>query len=102
MIKKLKEEVKKCEKCKKKGGLDVHHIRAVSKGGTNTASNLIALCPNCHRECHNGKTTQKILKKIIGKRSATLKKKFNSILRNRKKVEGREVKEKSLIEHIFG
>lgn len=34
--------------------LDLHHILKVSEGGSNTADNLIALCPTCHRLHHNG------------------------------------------------
>ena len=102
MIKKLKDTIKKCEKCKRKGGLDVHHIKAISKGGSNVGSNLVVLCPNCHRDAHSSKITQTTLTKITQKRSAKMKKEINSILRNRKKVEGRDTKEKGIIEKIFG
>jgi hypothetical protein len=34
--------------------MDLHHIDKVSKGGGDTPTNLIALCPNCHRLYHNG------------------------------------------------
>lgn len=33
--------------------LEVHHIKPLSEGGSDTISNTIALCPNCHRRCHN-------------------------------------------------
>lgn len=39
--------------------LEVHHIRSLTDGGSDTVSNAIAICPNCHRELHfglNGKT----------------------------------------------
>jgi hypothetical protein len=32
--------------------LEVHHIKYLSKGGTDTIDNVIALCPNCHRKIH--------------------------------------------------
>ena len=32
--------------------LRLHHIIPVSEGGTNDASNLILLCPNCHDLVH--------------------------------------------------
>lgn len=32
--------------------LRLHHITPVSKGGTNDASNLTLLCPNCHDSVH--------------------------------------------------
>lgn len=35
--------------------LDIHHIQLRSKGGTNELSNLVCLCPNCHRKAHSRK-----------------------------------------------
>ena len=32
-----------------------HHKKPVSKGGKNTLSNIIALCPNCHAQIHHEK-----------------------------------------------
>jgi 5-methylcytosine-specific restriction protein A len=53
-----------CGKCKnhapflrKKDGrpyLEVHHLIPLSQGGEDELSNVIALCPNCHREFHFG------------------------------------------------
>lgn len=44
-----------CQKCKtKKGKLHVHHIVFRSSGGTNTPSNLVVLCSDCHKKLHNG------------------------------------------------
>lgn len=39
--------------------LEVHHLRRLADGGSDTVSNAVALCPNCHREIHYGidKTT---------------------------------------------
>ena len=34
--------------------LEVHHLIPLSKGGSDELSNVIALCPNCHRESHFG------------------------------------------------
>ena len=31
---------------------DIHHIKHKKDGGTNEMSNLIYICPNCHRLCH--------------------------------------------------
>ena len=40
----------KCAICGAKGiALDVSHILPMAFGGTNTESNLLLLCPNCHR-----------------------------------------------------
>lgn len=54
----------KCEKCDnpapflrykdKTPYLEVHHKVHLSKGGDDAVENAIALCPNCHRECHFG------------------------------------------------
>lgn len=34
--------------------LEVHHIKPLSEGGTDTMDNVIAICANCHREIHFG------------------------------------------------
>lgn len=31
---------------------DIHHIKQKSKGGTDEMTNLIVVCPNCHRTIH--------------------------------------------------
>ena len=33
--------------------LEVHHIVQLAKGGPDTISNAVALCPNCHRKMHS-------------------------------------------------
>lgn len=46
-----------CQHCKGKSKdkkLHVHHIIFLSQGGTDTPSNLIALCNSCHKKLHNG------------------------------------------------
>ena len=52
----------RCEKCQAKAPftkrsngqpyLEVHHIIPLSQGGLDSLSNVISLCPNCHREVH--------------------------------------------------
>lgn len=32
--------------------LEVHHVMPLSSHGSDTPSNAVALCPNCHRRCH--------------------------------------------------
>lgn len=59
----------KCEYCEKpapfargKDGhpyLEVHHRVPLAEGGKDRLENTLALCPNCHREAHFGKDTQK-------------------------------------------
>lgn len=45
---------------------DIHHIIPRSNGGGDEMSNLIIVCPNCHRICH---TTQKYSKEYLQKLS---------------------------------
>lgn len=33
--------------------LEVHHVHYLSKGGSDTIDNVVALCPNCHRKIHH-------------------------------------------------
>ncbi|MEY2340965.1 HNH endonuclease [Acidithiobacillus sp. IBUN Pt1247-S3] len=35
--------------------LEVHHIKPLAEGGSDTINNAAALCPNCHRRCHHSK-----------------------------------------------
>ena len=34
--------------------LEVHHLRRLADGGSDTVENAVAICPNCHREIHHG------------------------------------------------
>ena len=52
----------RCERCNSKGPfiselnglpyLEHHHVKHLSQGGSDTISNSVAVCPNCHRELH--------------------------------------------------
>lgn len=44
--------------------LEVHHLKQLSKKGSDTVENAIALCPNCHREFHFGVNRDNLLKNI--------------------------------------
>jgi 5-methylcytosine-specific restriction protein A len=56
----------KCEWCGAKGFytragsvyLETHHIQPLSENGNDNVSNVIALCPNHHREAHFGKDAE--------------------------------------------
>jgi 5-methylcytosine-specific restriction protein A len=52
----IKERGSCCEICgyNKIPVLHIHHIIEQSNGGSDLASNLIILCPNCHGEVHAG------------------------------------------------
>ena len=39
-----------------------HHIIAYSEGGEADTQNIVTLCPECHRDYHNGKIKLDILR----------------------------------------
>lgn len=50
--------------------LEVHHVQAISEGGKDDPTNMIALCPNCHRKmeiCPSEQDKQRI-KRQLGKK----------------------------------
>lgn len=42
----------RCRACGQSHGLDVHHVVMRSLGGSDDATNLIALCRDCHTSVH--------------------------------------------------
>ena len=44
-----------CSKCGKGRYLHLHHIKPLSKGGSNKITNLKLLCKNCHSKDHGGR-----------------------------------------------
>lgn len=59
----LREAAGKCECCgaaapfttaEGEPFLEIHHLRRLADGGSDTVTNAVALCPNCHREMHYG------------------------------------------------
>ena len=59
----LREANGNCECCSRPGPfmtidgtpfLEVHHVRQLADQGSDTITNAVALCPNCHRELHYG------------------------------------------------
>ncbi len=53
--------------------LETHHIQPLAENGSDTVDNVIALCPNHHREAHYG-VDQDTLKKAMHKRVIMLNK----------------------------
>ena len=47
--------------------LEVHHLRRLADGGSDTTKNAIAVCPNCHRELHHGEEKETLLKALYSK-----------------------------------
>ncbi len=35
--------------------LELHHVMPLASHGSDTVTNAVALCPNCHRRCHSSK-----------------------------------------------
>ena len=48
----LDRDGRQCQLCSSKTELHVHHIRPLSRGGTNRYENLITLCRRCHNAQH--------------------------------------------------
>ena len=46
--------------------LEVHHLRRLADGGSDTISNAIAACPNCHRELHYGLGKEGVRQRVYG------------------------------------
>ncbi|AMQ05903.1 HNH endonuclease [Sporosarcina psychrophila] len=49
--------------------LEVHHVHYLSKGGSDTMDNVVALCPNCHRKIRQlelEEDVNKITEKALG------------------------------------
>lgn len=44
--------------------LEVHHIHHLANDGSDTVSNAVALCPNCHRELHHGKHKDELVENL--------------------------------------
>jgi 5-methylcytosine-specific restriction endonuclease McrA len=42
----------RCQKCGSLTHLEVHHLIKRSRLGDDTMDNLITLCADCHRDCH--------------------------------------------------
>jgi 5-methylcytosine-specific restriction protein A len=47
--------------------LEVHHIKWLAQGGSDTVTNAAALCPNCHRRFHHGADALLLAGTILGK-----------------------------------
>ena len=72
----LKNSNGKCECCSKpapfskedgKQYLEIHHIKRLADGGSDTVQNAIAVCPNCHRELHYGARKDVLVEELLEK-----------------------------------
>ena len=44
--------------------LEAHHVRKLAEKGADTTSNVVAVCPNCHRELHYGEQAKELVSKL--------------------------------------
>ena len=65
-----------CECCKQKASfvtaegipyLEIHHLKMLADGGSDTIQNAVAVCPNCHRELHYGENRGRLLESMYKK-----------------------------------
>ena len=47
--------------------LEVHHVRPLSDGGSDTVTNAAGVCPNCHRRCHHSHDRRSATAELIGR-----------------------------------
>lgn len=47
--------------------LEEHHVNPLAEGGSDTITNAVALCPNCHRRCHVAQDRKDFSEKLYSK-----------------------------------
>jgi len=47
--------------------LEVHHVMPLASHGSDTTTNAVALCPNCHRRCHYSNDTDEFKLRLYEK-----------------------------------
>ena len=47
--------------------LEVHHVKWLAQGGSDTVRNAVALCPNCHRRFHHGKEVKQLVSELMNR-----------------------------------
>lgn len=63
----------RCEYCQAPGFitasgevfLETHHVIPLSEGGPDTVQNVVALCPNHHREAHHGRDAVRLREELL-------------------------------------
>jgi len=53
--------------------IEMHHLKMLSEGGTDTLSNAILVCPNCHRRLHYSGTRNELLENLYTKISRLIR-----------------------------
>ncbi|MCP8465506.1 HNH endonuclease [Pseudomonas sp. ZM23] len=69
----LKEANGTCERCAQPAPfktvegdpfLEVHHVRKLADKGSDSVTNAVAICPNCHRELHYGQDAKRLIDEL--------------------------------------
>ncbi|MEH6672230.1 HNH endonuclease [Halopseudomonas sp.] len=47
--------------------LEVHHVKKLAEQGSDTTSNAVALCPNCHRALHYGSHAKELIEGLYAR-----------------------------------
>lgn len=47
--------------------LEVHHVKKLAEGGSDTTTNAVAICPNCHRALHYGMMAKELVESLLKK-----------------------------------
>ncbi len=47
--------------------LEVHHLKRLSRNGSDRVTNAVGVCPNCHRELHYGVEAEELMERIYSK-----------------------------------
>ena len=58
------------------GYLEVHHLRPLAEGGSDTIQNTVAICANCHRKLHFASNKVKMRQDLIQRFSDRLKNEY--------------------------
>ena len=45
----------------------MHHVKRLADDGSDTISNAVAICPNCHMALHHSKDSKKLADNLINK-----------------------------------
>jgi hypothetical protein len=76
-----------CSECGVGGKLHLHHIRALSQGGSNKLDNIALLCEDCHSATHGGRAFR--YEKRDGREPSTIERKIhllNTAIAQRKNI----------------
>jgi|GEM_PF-3452251 predicted restriction endonuclease len=58
------------------GYLEVHHLRTLAEGGSDTIHNTVAVCANCHRKLHFARNKVEMRQELIQRFSDRLKNEY--------------------------